>query len=209
VNQTTNETTTLQPTLFGTGPPRLNPDVPVERKPLDDGAWVDLASAWLSGADELCEFLIATVPWRHGRRWMYDRMVDEPRLTYRYETATDPPHPVITATRQRLSARYARPFGSVGLNLYRGGADSVAFHRDRELRHLDDTIVAILTLGARRPFRLRPLGGGRSHLLMPASGDLLVMGGACQLRWEHSVPKTQCAQPRISLSWRGSSHQGG
>jgi alkylated DNA repair dioxygenase AlkB len=197
------ETTTLQSALFGTGPPALARDVPVERRALDEGAWVDLAPGWLTGADELCEFLASSVPWRRGRRWMYDRMVDDPRLSYRYGPGTEPPHPVITAAARRLCARYLRPFDSVGLNFYRDGADSVAFHRDRDLRHLDDTIVAVLTLGARRPFRLRPFGGGRSHLLMPASGDLLVMGGGCQLRWEHAVPKTQCAQARISLSWRG------
>ena len=46
---------------------------------------------------------------------------------------------------------------SVALNYYRDGRDSVAFHRDRELRHLDDTLVIIVTLGSRRPFLIRPL----------------------------------------------------
>jgi alkylated DNA repair dioxygenase AlkB len=94
-------------------------------------------------------------------------------------------------------------FGALGLNHYRDGTDSVAWHADRELRHLDDTLVAILTLGATRPFLLRPTGGGRSIDLRPASGDLLVMGGRAQACWEHAVPKTAHATgPRISASIR-------
>ena len=69
---------------------------------------------------------------------------------------------------------------------------------------LDDTLVALLTLGATRPFRLRPHGrtGGPTHDLAPASGDLLVMGGACQRDWEHAVPKVRSAGPRVSVMWR-------
>jgi len=95
-------------------------------------------------------------------------------------------------------------FGAVGLNYYRHGRDSVAFHRDRELRHLDDTLIAIVTLGGERPFLLRPFGGGPSRDVRPASGDLLVMGGRCQADWEHSVAylPDRRVEPRISIQWR-------
>ena len=69
--------------------------------------------------------------------------------------------------RAALEARYRVQLGAVGLNYYRDGRDSVAFHRDRELRELDDTLIAIVTLGARRPFLVRPLGGGTSRDLAP------------------------------------------
>ena len=36
----------------------------------------------------------------------------------------------------------------------------------------------------------------------PASGDVLVMGGACQALFEHAVPKVASCGPRISASWR-------
>jgi len=195
--------TTMQADLFGAGQPALTEGAPTERVWLDGDSWVDVTPGWLAGADELCQLLVPSVPWRQGRRRMYDRMVDDPRLSCRYGPTATAPHPVLETAREALSIRYRVPLGAVGLNFYRDGADSVAFHRDRELRDRDDTVVAVLTLGARRPFRLRPLGGGPSRLLLPASGDLVVMGGACQRRWEHSVPKTDCAQARISVSWRG------
>ena len=109
---------------------------------------------------------------------------------------------------KRWASGTARPFGGPGLNHYRDGNDSVAFHRDRELRQLTDTMVAVLTLGARRPFLVRPHGGGRSIDLSPASGDLLVMGGRCQLDWEHGVPKVAAAGARVSVSWRWTNRDG-
>jgi len=136
---------------------------------------------------------------------MYDRMVDDPRLSHRYADIVDVPHPVLAEVRADLVDRYRVPLGALALNFYRDGRDSVAFHRDRELRELDDTLIAIVTLGARRPFHVRPRGGGTSLDLAPGSGDLLVMGGACQQQFEHGVPKVACCGPRISMTWRWAS----
>ena len=65
-----------------------------------------------------------------------------------------------------------------------------------------DAVVAIVSLGGPRRFLLRPAGGGRSRSFTMASGDLLVMGGACQQDWEHSVPKVAAAPPRMSVTFR-------
>lgn len=176
-----------------------------ERISLDSSSWVDVARGWLAGADEVCCTVARDVHWRQRRRRMYDRVVDEPRLTRWYVSGSPLPHPCLESFRDAMSERYGVCFSSLGLNYYRDGHDSVAPHRDRELRRLDDTLVAILTLGARRPFLVRPLGGGKSIDISPASGDVLVMGGACQLRWEHGVPKVASSGPRISASvrWAG------
>jgi alkylated DNA repair dioxygenase AlkB len=192
-----------QGSLFASGPLRVSRSAEFERIDLGEGAWVDMARDWLGGADELADFLAREVDWRHHRRWMYDRVVYEPRLSRWYSSSEELPHRALRSYRSAVGRRYGIRFGAMGLNLYRHGADSVAFHSDRELRDLDDTLVAIVTLGAARPFLLRPQGGGRSIDLHPGSGDLLVMGGACQGKWEHGVPKvTSGAGPRISASIR-------
>ena len=192
-----------QGSLFASGPVRVSRSAEFERIDLGEGAWVDLARDWLGGADEVADRLAREVDWRHHRRWMYDRVVDEPRLSRWYTSSEGLPHPGLKSFRSAVGRRYGIRFGAMGLNFYRNGADSVAFHSDKELRHLDDTLVAIVTLGAARPFLLRPQGGGRSIDLHPGSGDLLVMGGACQGKWEHGVPKVAAgAGPRISASIR-------
>ena len=71
----------------------------------------------------------------------------------------------------------ARYFTQIGVNLYRDGADSVAWHGGRVARELPAAGVALVSLGAVRPFRLRPTGGGPAVGFLPGPGDLLVMGG--------------------------------
>jgi alkylated DNA repair dioxygenase AlkB len=198
----------LQQTLLGGGEPAVDPSARIERVALSDTSWVAVARGWLAGADTLLDALVDGVEWRQGRRWMYDRMVDDPRVSAWYPAGAALPHPALEVIRDALSAEFAVPFLTVGLNYYRDGRDSVAWHRDRELRHLDQTLVAIVTLGGPRPFLIRPRGGGHSRDFRPASGDLLVMGGRCQADFEHSVPKVRHGPPRLSISLRWSSREG-
>ncbi|WP_375481740.1 alpha-ketoglutarate-dependent dioxygenase AlkB [uncultured Mycobacterium sp.] len=180
-----------------------------QRRYLGDGAWLDIRSGWLTAADELFGALLSTVPWRAERRHMYERVVDVPRLVSFHDlTVEEPPHPQLALLRRRLNDIYAgelgEPFTTVGLCLYRDGADSVAWHGDTIGRSSsEDTMVAIVSLGATRTFALRPRGGGPSLRLPQGHGDLLVMGGSCQRTWEHSVPKTSAPTgPRVSVQFR-------
>ena len=175
---------------------------PVERHQMARGAWIDHAEGWLAGADRLFEQLVDDVDWRRGRRWMYEREVDDPRLTASLEGADLDRYPVLGEVVAFLEARYRGSFPSCRLNLYRDGRDSVAWHGDRVLRDRTTGLVAIVSVGERRPFRLRPKGGGPSIGYHLGRGDLLVMGGSCQRTWDHSVPKVARAGPRISLTFR-------
>ncbi|KAA1431920.1 alpha-ketoglutarate-dependent dioxygenase AlkB [Mycolicibacter arupensis] len=181
-----------------------------ERRQLDDGAWLDVRPGWLcdEGADLLGE-LQAAIPWRAERRRMYDRMLDVPRLVSFHDlTSGDAPHPVIGKLRRRLNDIYAgelgEPFTTAGLCLYRHGGDSVAWHGDTLGRGAtDDTMVAIVSVGATRTLALRPRGGGAALRLAQHHGDLVVMGGSCQRTWEHAIPKTATPTgPRISIQFR-------
>jgi alkylated DNA repair dioxygenase AlkB len=180
-----------------------------ERRRLPGGAWVEVRSRWLTDADSLFDELLEDVDWRAERRQMYDRMLDVPRLVSFCDLLDEPlPHPRLKQIRRRLNDTYGRelgePFTTAGLCLYRNGDDSVAWHGDTIGRgNLEDTMVAIVSLGATRVFALRPRGGGRSLRLSHGHGDLLVMGGSCQRTWEHSIPKTtKPTGPRISIQFR-------
>ena len=180
----------------------------VRRVPLARGAWVDLRPGWLEGSAAVFAALAETVPWRAERRHMYDRVVDVPRLLCFYGEGEPLPDPFLTAALDALNAHYVaelgEPFRTAGLCLYRDGRDSVAWHGDTIGRGArEDTMVAILSLGAPRALALRPRGGGRSLRFEIGHGDLLVMGGSCQRTWEHAVPKTaHAAGPRISVQFR-------
>ena len=71
------------------------------------------------------------------------------------------------------------------------------------LHAVRNPVIAIVSLGAPRPLRLRPRGAGRSLSWNLGNGDLLVMGGACQHDWEHTVPKVRVTTgPRMSVTFR-------
>jgi len=179
------------------------------RMPLDGTAWVDHLPGWVvAGHQTLFDALEAGVPWRSEERRMYDRTVPTPRLFAFHDDGTPAPHPAVDAMGQALSAHYGVPLDHRSYALYRNGRDSVAFHRDRELRDRPWSLVAIVTLGGPRTFRLRPVDPARrrgqetTRGFRVGWGDLLVMGGTCQRDWEHGVPKTAAAPPRMAVMFR-------
>src|SRR5215472_3340364 len=221
----------VQESLLDLGDDPAPGPVGPERVLLARGAWVDVQRGWLAGSAALFTRLAELVPWRAERRRMYDRTVDVPRLLCFYGEDAELPDPALEACRHLLSQHYraelGEPFRTAGLCLYRDGRDSVAWHGDTTGRGgTEDTMVAILSLGAARPLLLRPRGGIRAdatradgkgvggdsgsrgassgtlryHL---GHGDLLVMGGSCQRTWEHAVPKSaRSTGPRISVQFR-------
>lgn len=181
----------------------------VRRTMLSHGAWIDLRPGWFLGADTLFQRLVESVPWHAERRQMYDRVIDVPRLLCFYGEGQPLPDPALDAAKRALDAHYAaelgEPFATAGLCLYRDGRDSVAWHGDTIGRgSTEDTMVAILSVGAPRALLLRPRGGGSQPVRHELGhGDLLVMGGSCQRAWEHTVPKTaRPTGPRISIQFR-------
>lgn len=194
-----------QPSLLDAGAVEFDPGLTGRhRHELGEGAWLDIVPGWCAGADGLFARLLSETPWGVQRTvWMYDRMLPEPRLTHRWLLGSGPePPPELVEMARVLGDRYGVVFSQVGANLYRHGADSVAWHGDRVARELPEAVVALVSLGAVRPFLLRPTGGGASVGFRPGPGDLLVMGGSCQRTWQHAVPKCARAGPRISVQFR-------
>jgi len=165
---------------------------------------VDHCPGWMAGPDQAFEELLRDVAWIQRRRWMYERQVDEPRLTswQKIDEHTAAGYEWLGDARAALSAHYDVQFNSVGFNLYRDGADSVAWHRDRIPPEIVDPLVALVSLGEPRKFLLRPVGGGKSRTFKLGRGDLLVTGGRTQRCFEHSVPKVKAAGARMSIVFR-------
>jgi alkylated DNA repair dioxygenase AlkB len=180
----------------------------IERHVLSRGAWVDHAPGWLAAADELFLRLQRAVPWRAEQREMYDRVVAVPRLVCSYGVGDTLPDAALIEARATLNERYAAELGeefvTAGLCYYRDGRDSVAWHGDRIGRgRSENTMVAIVSLGAERKLSLRPRDGGDRIDFPVGHGDLLVMGGTCQRTWDHAVLKTaKPVGPRISVQYR-------
>ncbi len=193
------------------GTPTIDASTAFERLQLDEHSWVDIARGWLTDSNEVYDHLVADVPFRQGRVWRYERWIEEPRLGAG-GSLVNPGHPVLADAQLAIAAKYKVRFDGFGFAYYRDSRDSVAMHRDREMRWLEDTVVAILTLGAQRPFlvqRRNTRDRSTARDLSPAGGDLMVFGGRFQADWLHGVPKTRHAvRGRISAQWRYTSKRG-
>lgn len=197
----------LQGSLFGDADGGFGSLHSTTRRELTRGAWVDVRPGWLPDAG-LFETLVDGVDWKAERRQMYDRVVDVPRLVRFYGESEPWPDPLLYDAREALDHHYraelGETFATAGLCYYRDGTDSVAWHGDNIGRSAtEDTMVAIVSLGAPRQLMLRPRGGGTSLKFLLGHGDLVVMGGSCQRTWEHAIPKsTRVTGPRISIQFR-------
>jgi alkylated DNA repair dioxygenase AlkB len=187
-----------------------------ERLQLDTTSWVDNWRGWLRDDSATFRELAKGLAWHETRLWRYDHYVVEPRLS---ASAGCPPHPVLRDALVLLRRTYGVSFEGPGLAYYRDGRDALGAHRDRELRYTSNTLVAILTLGAQRPWQLTPLrerGPVASRMravpmvdLQPANGDLMVLGGRAQADWLHGVPPVPgLFDGRISAQWRWTSRTG-
>lgn len=173
----------------------------IERRQLDPDSWVDHAPAWLADADGVFDHLLHTLTWEQREMAMFEKVVWQPRLSADASEADVP-----AALRNgllELADRYEIAFDRYFVNLYRDGADSVAWHSDKIGKMALEPLVVVVSLGATRTFCLRPRSGGRTHRITVGHGDLVVMGGRCQHDWEHSIPKTAAMiGPRISFTAR-------
>jgi alkylated DNA repair dioxygenase AlkB len=80
----------------------------------------------------------------------------------------------------------------------------MGWHSDDERALGKDTAIGSLSLGAERKFTFRyKKKDGHSVSIQLENGSLLVMRGATQTFWQHSVPKiANLTAPRINLTFR-------
>ena len=181
--------------------------VPFQTLPVDDGAARYWPAAFsVAEADALFSRLRAGIPWREeeivvfGERKRVPRLVawhGDPGAAYVYSG-------VLHEVRARVEALSGHAFNAVLLNLYRNGADGMGWHADDEPELGRNPVVASVSLGAARRFRMRHRR--RRDLTLQfelAHGSLLVMEGATQHHWVHAVPKTaRVVGARINLTFR-------
>jgi alkylated DNA repair dioxygenase AlkB len=167
-------------------------------------------------SDSLLQDLLTSINWKQEPVKIFGKPVMQPRLTawygdtgkvYSYSGITMQPLPwtnslqfIKTAIEKKTDA----VFNSALLNYYRDGKDSMGWHRDNEKELGTNPVIASVSFGASRIFKLRYYTDktvSRSIELSP--GSLLLMKGPTQHYWEHQVAKT--AKPvgaRINITFR-------
>lgn len=205
---------------------RTNPDRPAQD--LFAGGWetLELPGATIrlhrnpdlgSDVNTLFQRLWRELRWREDDITLFGKTYRQPRLlawygdpdaVYVYSGRRQQPlpwHPGLAALRERLAELCGASFNSVLANLYRDHRDSMGLHADDEPSLGPRPVIASLSLGETRLFRLRHR---HRRDLKPVrlpleSGSLLVMSGDTQMNWKHEIPKERrpCG-PRINLTFR-------
>ncbi len=167
-------------------------------------------------ADHLFTTFRTELAWKQRSLKIFGKERLEPRLVAWYgdETAVYtysgrvniplPWHPELKTLANDVEALCSSPFNAVLANLYRDGNDSMGWHADDEPELGENPIVASISLGASRDFRMRLRAATDiTHSLQLTSGSLLIMKAGMQATWQHCVPKRKrCEQARINLTFR-------
>jgi alkylated DNA repair dioxygenase AlkB len=153
--------------------------------------------------------------WQQHQITLFGRSVAQPRLSawygdpgtsYRYSGLQLEPlawQPSLLELKNNLNRQLQYPFNSVLANAYRDGSDSMGWHADNESELGSHPVIAAISLGAVRRFLIRKTGESQSSGLLLEHGSLLLMKGACQQVYQHSLPKTRLPVGlRISLTFR-------
>lgn len=102
------------------------------------------------------------------------------------------------------------PPNSASINMYQCGKHMVGWHSDDEALFATpnrQTLIVSLSLGATREFAIRRRNQAHteSHVtrLRVENGDLLVMYGLFQSRYQHTVPPTrEATSSRVNVTFR-------
>lgn len=168
--------------------------------------------------------LLAEIPWQHDTAVIYGKRITTARqvawygdeaFAYHYSGTRRIALPW-TARLLELKAQVEAAlapvsptrFNSCLLNLYADGSQGMAWHSDDEKELGPNTVIASLSFGATRKFAFKHKRTGEKHEMLLAHGQLIVMRGATQTHWLHSIMKTaRVHQPRVNLTFRTICHR--
>lgn len=160
--------------------------------------------------------LLKELSWEQHYIKLFGKTHPQPRLSalyaenddsYTYSGLTLQPlkfHPVLKELQEKLAEVSEIKFTHCLANLYRDGKDSMGLHADDEKELGNNPVIASISLGANRKFRLKHQENKTEKLdLTLEHGSLLLMQGTTQHYWKHELPRTRKpVGPRINLTFR-------
>lgn len=160
--------------------------------------------------------LLQNVPWQQDDIKIFGKTCKQPRLTslfannnspYKYSNITMHPHPFtkeLLVIKSKVESVIDENFTTCLINLYRDGKDSNGWHADNEKELGVNPVIASLSFGAERLFKLKHRHDkSLKKDLVLQHGSLLIMKGETQHKWMHQIPKTKKkVGKRINLTFR-------
>jgi len=166
-------------------------------------------------ANHYLDILLNTIQWKNDEAIIFGRHIITKRkvawygdegYSYTYSNTTKQALPwtqELLELKALTEELCGDKFNSCLLNLYHDGNEGMAWHSDDEKSLGKNTSIASLSFGAERKFGLKHRLSKEPIGLILEHGSLLVMKGATQTNWLHSLPKsTKIKTPRVNLTFR-------
>lgn len=177
---------------------------------------VVLYPRFLRAADaaDLADALTSALAWQRLTSKMFGKEYAVPRdtvwvgpIAYRYSglrhEAAGWPEALVPLRGALEDAVEGAAFETVLANRYRDGRDKVGWHADDECIFGTAPVIASISLGASRTFKLRHNSTRKVLQVELGAGSLLLMCGATQAEYQHCVPEQKSiAGQRINLTFR-------
>lgn len=187
------------------------------RNLLPEGGVVEYHGPILSQAEfgRYLERLQSDIAWRHDEAVIFGKRITTKRqvawyadkaFSYTYSNTTKTAliwSSMLLELKHFSEAACGETFNSCLLNLYSDGSEGMAWHSDAEKDLVKDGAIGSMSFGAERKFAFKHKETKETVSQILEHGSLLMMKGATQTHWLHSVPKTKkVMSPRINLTFR-------
>ena len=170
----------------------------------------------INRSENLLKYLKENFEWNQDEYNFNGKIVKSPRLThytgvgnysYSGQTKKGKPYPTPIQYLANLIEEYLNIekgyLNGCLLNWYRDGNDSISYHKDNEKDMDKDTIIAVLSIGAKRKFYIKNDYTNEVVKYELHNCSLTIMNPICQRLWKHSIPKEKkIKEERISLTFR-------
>ena len=166
-------------------------------------------------ADHHFTRLLQGIPWKNDEVVMYGKRIltarkvawyGDAECSYTYSGTTKqaiPWNAELRELKDRIETILGCTFNSCLANLYENGRQGMSWHSDDEKSLGQHYPIASLSLGAERKFSFKHKTRPLTRSLILPHGGLLVMRGATQAHWRHSLPPSaKITTPRINLTFR-------
>ena len=166
-------------------------------------------------ADRYLDSLLTTIDWKNDQTIIYGKLIITKRkvawyadsdFEYKYSNTVKHALPwtkELLELKKILEGKTGETFNSCLLNLYHNGNEGMGWHSDAERVLKKNGAIASLSFGAERKFSFKHKQSKETVSINLEHGSLLVMKGATQSNWLHSLPPTKIkTATRINLTFR-------
>lgn len=177
---------------------------------------IDYYNKWLD--DFTCSSLLEECkgwPLKTNKITFSGKTMDVPRQTcwfssretkYEYSGIVEKQYPYpdsVAHIKDKLEKLTGRNLEGCLVNYYKDENDSVGWHKDKEVLFAENPLIASVSIGSTRTFKMKNKELDSAFDISLKNGDLLLFSDSHVLNWDHSLPKTKYPKtPRLNLTFR-------